>query len=307
MAHATIASEVCLSGQGLHSGIETRLEIHPADEGEGIVFERIDLPADNNRIEAHYRNVRSTRLCTMIGNGVASVQTIEHLMASLAACGISNARILVDGPEIPAADGSALPFARLILEAGVEWQHQPRKVIKVLREVGVDECGDDARARLVPASCFEMELTIEFPDPVGIQNKSLCLSNGAIANVLGNSRTFCAMKDVPWMQSRGFGLGGNHDNVVVIDFDSEQYLSEPRHVDECVRHKMLDAVGDLSLAGMPILGRFIGHKSGHTANWMLLRELFSNPSNFEILVADSKISSSLPGVELDISTLSSIH
>ncbi len=302
MSQATVAAPIRVDGRGLHSGIRTRLTILPAAPETGIVFERTDR---GSTIPADYRNVRSTQLCTTLANAAGDrVQTVEHLLASLTACGISNAIITVDGPEVPAVDGSALPFARRILAAGVNWQDAPRKVARVLRDVRVEgSARPGVTAGLLPSDRFEMDLTIEFPDPVGVQNKSLCLANGAIASVLGSSRTFCAMSDVKWMQDEGFGLGGTFENVVVIDFEQRAYVSRPRFADECVRHKMLDAVGDLSLAGMPILGKFVGSKSGHETNHKLLCALFADPANYEIILADDAIASCLPGVQLALDDL----
>lgn len=306
MSQATLAAPIRIDGKGLHSGIHTHLAILPAAVETGIAFERTDR---GTTIAADYRNVLSTELCTTLANAAGDrVQTVEHLLASLTACGISNAIIQIDGPEVPAVDGSALPFARQILGVGVKWQDSPRRVVRIRRDVRVEgSARPGVFAGFTPSTRFEMDLTIDFPHPVGVQNKSLCLANGAIASVLGSSRTFCAMSDVRWMQAEGFGLGGTFDNVVVIDFERRTYVSKPRFVDECVRHKMLDAVGDLSLAGMPILGKFIGNKSGHETNHKLLTALFADPANYEITLADESIASCLPGVALTLDDLETIN
>ncbi|MCY4259678.1 MAG: UDP-3-O-acyl-N-acetylglucosamine deacetylase [Rhodobacteraceae bacterium] len=309
MAQATLAKPVSVNGRGLHTGVHSNLVILPAAPDTGIVFERADAPASGRGIAADFRNVSSTRLCTTLTNREGdSVQTVEHLLASLTACGIANAIVHIDGPEVPGVDGSALPFAREILGVGVKWQEPPRKVLRILRDVWVEGSADSSVfAGLVPSERFEMDLTIEFPDPVGRQNKSLCLANGAIASVLGSSRTFCAISDIKWMQSEGFGLGGTRDNVVVIDFEGSTYLSRLRFADECVRHKMLDAVGDLSLAGMPILGKFIGKKTGHATNCKLLDALFSDPENYAISLADEVVAAGLPGVDLTLDNLETMN
>ena len=305
MSQATVGSVVRFAGLGLHSGKHSNLEIHPAAIDSGITFYRVDLHDQDNGIRAHLENVISTNLCTKIGNSSSvTVQTIEHLMAAFVACGISNANVCLDGSEVPAADGCAWLFAHEILKQGVVWQSKPQNVIRILRPVHVSlNNHQNSKASFVPSERFEMAFSIDYPSPVGIQSKDACLSNGAIADVLGNSRTFCSMAEVEHLHSMGYGLGGNIDIVVVIDFENDKYVSVPRHVDECVRHKMLDAVGDLALASMPIIGKFIGERSGHTTNYNLLQKLFSNPVNYEIITADDDIAAQLPGVNLRLNDL----
>lgn len=291
---ATLKTKVVFNGVGLHSGAPARLEIVPAPAGYGIVFRRTDLtPAVE--IPARWDHVTPSKLCTLLDNGRGvTLSTVEHIMAALAGTGIHNALIRVDGPEVPILDGSSAPFVRAILRAGIRLQPAPLRAIRVLRTVEVRE--GEAFARLSPADHLEIDFQIDFADAaIGHQEMSLDMANGAFLRELADSRTFCRQSDVEAMRRNGLALGGTYSNAVVVD--GAQVLSPGglRHADEAVRHKMLDAMGDLALAGAPILGRYVGHRAGHTLTGRLVRALLADPLAFEWVSVDSDQAHSMPG------------
>ena len=294
---ATIKRTVVFADVGLHSGVPARLAIHPAQPGHGIVFHRTDLgegPAA--RIAARWDNVTPSRLCTVLDNGLgATLSTVEHIMAALAGTGVHNALITVDGPEVPILDGSAAPFVRRILQAGIVLQKAgPVQAIRVLRRVEVRD--GDAWARLDPADHLEIDFHIDFSDAaIGQQDKRLDMANGAFVRELADSRTFCRQSDVDAMRRNGLALGGTYENAVVVDGPRVLSPGGLRHRDEAVRHKMLDAVGDLALAGAPLLARYTGHRAGHAMTNRLLRALFADPAAWEWTDCSSDLESRLPG------------
>lgn len=270
--------------------------VKPAPVNHGIVFLRTDLSADIARIPARWDAVVQSKLCTLLANPQgSSVSTIEHVMAALAGCGISNALIEIDGPEVPILDGSSAPFVRGFLAAGIVEQSAPVMALKILRPVEVRE--GEAVARLEPSDAIEMEFTIDFTDAaIGHQEKHLNLSNGTFVRELCDSRTFCRQADVDAMRANGLALGGTLDNAVVVEGDRILSPGGLRHQDEPVRHKMLDAMGDLSLAGGPILGRYVGIRAGHAMTNRLLRALFATPGAFAWVECNSHSGGKLPGV-----------
>ena len=303
----TINSSVQFSGIGLHTGESVTMDIHPATADEGVKFIRTDVRDKDNVVDAHFDGVASSSLCTTIKNrpGV-TVMTVEHVMAGLAACGIHNALIELDGPEPPIMDGSALPFATELLRVGVSVLDRPVSVMRIRKKISV--WAEGSHASIEPSKFSEMEFHISFPRPIGKQRRVENLANGAIVRRLVDSRTFCLWSQVNEMREQGFGLGGDLEcNVLVADDVHNRYIGRSRHVDECVRHKMLDAVGDLALAGCPFIGKFTGFKSGHALTNALLKKLFSDPDAFEIIVADASIASSLPGVGADSSDVPVVH
>lgn len=271
------------------------MSICPAPANHGIVFERTDIRLGNARIPALFDYAEHSPLCTMIVNEAgASVSTVEHVMAALAGCGVHNALIRIDGPEAPVLDGSAVPFVRSILATGVKELDAPIRVIEVLSTVEVHTA--QGWARLGPGKGLTMDFHIDFADKaIGKQSKSLDLANGAFVRELSDSRTFCRASDVEAMRAAGKALGGTMDNAVVVDGDTVLSPGGLRHSDEAVRHKMLDALGDLALAGMPVLGHYEGHKAGHTLTNMLLRELFATPDGYRIRECDAAMAARLPG------------
>jgi UDP-3-O-[3-hydroxymyristoyl] N-acetylglucosamine deacetylase len=287
------------SGQGLHTGRLVRMAVRPAPADHGIRFRRTDVGDTDGLIPARWDVVSHAPLCTTVVNadGV-SVMTIEHLMAALAGCGVHNALVEIDGPEVPILDGSARPFVQAILSRGTRAQGAAVRVLRVLKAVEVQD--GEARAWLEPAEMLEIDFHISFPDgAIGTQDRALSLSNGAFVRELADSRTFCRKADVDRMRAEGRALGGSYANAVVVDGDAVLSPGGLRHADEPVRHKMLDAMGDLALAGGPILGRYTGHRAGHTLTNRLLRALFADPSAFAWVEVSAEAELKLPGVGVE--------
>lgn len=297
----TIAKPFTLIGKGVHSGKPARLDIHPASAENGIWFRRVDIVDRNNLIPAAYDAVNDTKMCTRLQNSAGiEVSTVEHLMAALAGTGIQNAMIEIDGPEIPIMDGSSYPFVRAILDAGVRELDAPVRAIRVLKEVSIEF--DDVTASLVPCDTLEIEFSIDFPDKaIGHQEKCLEMANGAFVRELSDCRTFCQRKDVDALQAAGLGQGGGLENALVVDEGDVLNPEGFRHYDECVRHKMLDALGDMALAGAPILGKYTGVRAGHRATNMLLHKLFSTSGAWEMVICNDKQTEMLPGAHISAS------
>lgn len=296
IVQATLKTPVHFSGTGLHSGETVRICVRPASAGYGIWFKRTDVLLGDTLIPARWDVVEQTALCTRIVNdsGV-SVSTIEHLMAALAGCGIHNALIEIDAPEVPILDGSAAEFVRAFLKAGLVQQDAPVLAIEVLKPVSVAR--GDAVAELHPAPEMRIDFHIDFADEaIGRQTKGLNLANGSFIRELCNSRTFCRQADVDAMRANGLALGGDPaENAVVFDGANVQAAGGLRHEDEPVRHKMLDAMGDLYLAGAPLLAQYRGHRAGHSLTNALLRALFADPSNWRLVECNAQQAARLPG------------
>ena len=243
--------------------------------------------------------VEITPLCTRIVNAAGvSVSTIEHVMAALSGCGIHNALIDLDGPEVPILDGSAAPFVRGIMARGVRHLAAPVRAIEVLAPVEVQTKA--GWARLEPGQGLTMNFHIDFPDAaIGTQDKRLDLANGAFVRELADSRTFCRQSDVEAMRRNGLARGGSYLNAVVVDGADILSPGGLRHADEAVRHKMLDALGDLYTAGAPILGHYTGFKAGHALTNLLLRELFATPEAWRLTLCDERLAAQLPGVGVE--------
>ncbi len=273
--HTLAGSAIC-AGVGLHSGQHVRLSIRPAPAGAGIVFVRTDLVGDN-RIKASAEAVVQARLCTVIANDAGvSVATIEHLMAALAALNIDNALVELDGPELPIMDGSALPFVQLLDRAGLRRQDAERRYIEVLDTVEIFD--GDKLARLSPADRFEVAFEIDFPTAlIGRQRIDLAVDEDSFRAELANCRTFGFAAEVEALRAAGLARGGSLDNAVVIDGDRLLNPEGLRRPDEFVRHKALDAVGDLYTLGAPLIGRFEGVKAGHALNNLVARALLEQP------------------------------
>lgn len=302
---ATLRTSVRFSGVGLHTGRLTRMVVHPQAANMGIWFQRSDMP-EAAMIPARFDAVPMSRLCTKLcGDDGAEVSTVEHLMAALAGCGIHNALIEVDGPELPILDGSAAPFVRGFLAAGIQTQDAPIHAIEILRTVDVTD--GDATARLDPADGLEMDFTIDFADAaIGRQRRVADLRNGRFVRDLCDSRTFCRQSDVDAMRAAGLALGGTYDNAVVVDGDMVLSPGGLRHADEAVRHKMLDALGDLALAGAPILGRYTGVRPGHMLSNKLLRALFATPGAFRFVACTPAQAARLPGTGVNTADLAHV-
>ncbi len=275
-AQKTLKSSIHCSGVGLHSGQRVRMTLKPAEVNTGIVFVRSDAPGDRRVIPAMWDRVCDTNHCTVIGNGHGvTVGTIEHLMAALNGCGVDNAVIVLDGPEVPVMDGSAAPFVFLIECAGLVSQAATRRAIRLLRTVEVTE--GQRWASLSPGAGVSFSFEIEFAaHAVPRQEGYIRLANGAFKADLARARTFGFLNEVKHLRDHGLALGGSLDNAVVMDDGAVLNEGGLRYDDEFVRHKILDSIGDLYLAGAPILGHFHGCKSGHMLNNRLLKTLFTD-------------------------------
>lgn len=284
------------TGFGLHSGLPVRMTVRPAAADHGIWFRRVDMTGGDPLVPARWDHVTPSKLCTVIENADGtSVSTIEHVMAALAGSGIHNALIEIDAPEVPILDGSALSFVAGFLAAGIEAQDRPVRAIRVLKPVEVSE--GEALARLDPADMLEIDFSIDFEDTaIGMQTRRLNMANGAFVRELSDSRTFCRRADVDAMRERGLALGGTLENAVVFDGDRVLSPGGLRHEDEPVRHKMLDALGDLALAGGPILGRYTGERAGHALTNRLLWALFADPAAYRHVDCGPQTLGKLPGV-----------
>lgn len=295
----TIRSAINFQGVGLHSGEQARLTIRPASAEHGIWFKRTDIHLGDALVPARWDAVETSPLCTRIVNRAGvSVSTIEHVMAALVGCGVHNALIEIDGPECPILDGSAAPFVRGILSRGVRELAAPVRAIEILLPVSVHTSA--GWARLSPGQGTTMAFHIAFDDAaIGTQEKRLNLANGAFVRELCDSRTFCRNADVEAMRAAGKALGGTLENAVVVEGDRILSPGGLRHADEAVRHKMLDALGDLALAGAPILGHYEGHKAGHAMTNALLHEVFSTPDAYRVVICDETMAARLPGAGVE--------
>lgn len=304
---ATLKSKATFHGTGLHSGKSVRMTVHPASADYGIWFRRTDVIGKDSMIPARWNVVEQTALCTRIVNDAeVSVGTIEHLMAALAGCGIHNALIEIDAAEVPIMDGSAAHFVDAFLRAGIVEQSAQVRAIRILKPVVVER--GDARAELVPDNDMQMEFHIDFEDAaIGQQTRGITLSNGSFVRELSDSRTFCRQADVELMQANGLALGGNPaENAVVFDGDKVLSPGGLRYVDEPVRHKMLDAVGDLYLAGAPILGRYRGVRAGHSLTNELLRTLFADPDAWCFEDCTPEMAARLPGAGVHLGEIPAV-
>ncbi|MCA1939649.1 MAG: UDP-3-O-acyl-N-acetylglucosamine deacetylase [Caenispirillum bisanense] len=275
----TLKSAISCTGIALHSGQKVTMTLQPAPADTGIVFRRTDIAGRNAEIPALWNAVADSRLCTVIANdqGV-TVATIEHLMAALAGCGLDNAVVELNGPEVPIMDGSSAPFVFLVECAGTVEQDATRKVIRIRREVAVRN-GETVAALTPGRGGLTVDFEIDFTArAIGRQRDAFLVTPATFKQDIARARTFGMLEDIPKMRAAGLGLGGSLDNAVVVNDD--QILNEDglRFGNEFVRHKILDAVGDLALAGHPIVGRFHGVRSSHAHNNKLLRALFADRS-----------------------------
>ncbi len=273
------------TGVGIHSGAPATITLTPAEVGTGLVFRRTDITDKNNVIPADYLHVADTKLCSCFANEAGvSVSTAEHLMGALNAYGITNAFIDINGPEIPIMDGSAADFIDLFEKAGIEEQNAPQKALKIKKEVTfTDDKGISVSIRPADKD-FTVEFEIDFAAKIiGHQAMTFTMSLDNFKKQISFARTFGQMQEVQMLHAMGLGRGGNLDNTVIVDADKVLNPNGLRDELEFVRHKILDTVGDLYQAGMPIIGYFKGCKSGHYHNNMILREVFKDPDNYEII------------------------
>jgi UDP-3-O-[3-hydroxymyristoyl] N-acetylglucosamine deacetylase len=277
----TIQRKTSIDGVGLHSGQPVRLTLLPASSDTGVVFVRTDL---NRPVEipARAEFVVDTTLNTTLGKDGVRIGTVEHLLSALYGLGLDNVRVEVAGPEIPILDGSAAPFVRLIDEAGTREQKAPRKVAIVRRAVTVTD--GDKEVRLTPAASFSIHCAIDFRHPLITDQKFGAEINArTFVRDIATARTFGFKREVEMLRSRGLALGGSLENAIVVD---DFHILNPeglRFPDEFVRHKILDAVGDLALFGMPIIGALHAHKTGHALNHKLVKRLLGEPGLVEVV------------------------
>lgn len=283
----TLAEAIRCAGVGVHSGRPAHMEIRPAAANRGITFIRTDKSSGSSGLENHipalWHSVSDTRLCTVLSNAHGiRVSTVEHIMAALAGSHIDNADILIDGEEIPIMDGSAAEFSAMLADAGREEQAgTPRRFIRVLRPVRV--AIEDKWVTFEPDTVPSYEMTIDFPSKaIGTQTLTYTPQNtNSFSMTLARARTFGFLHEVEYLQKMGLGRGGSLENAVVIDKDRILNADGLRYDNEFVRHKLLDSVGDLALAGAPFIGAYRAYKGGHALNNSLLRALFASPDNWE--------------------------
>jgi UDP-3-O-[3-hydroxymyristoyl] N-acetylglucosamine deacetylase len=277
----TLKNVIRATGVGLHTGDKVYLTLRPASPDTGIVFRRVDLPRPVEII-ACPKNVGDTRLSTTLINGDVRISTVEHLLSAFAGLGIDNAYVDVSAPEVPIMDGSAGPFVFLIQSAGVEEQNRPKRFVRIKRRVVVED--GDKRAVFEPFDGFKVEFSIDFDHPAFMsrtQAASVDFSTTSFVKEVSRARTFGFLRDIEALRQQNLALGGSMDNAVVVD--DYRVLNEGglRYEDEFVKHKILDAIGDLYLLGHSLIGSFRGYKSGHALNNRLLRTLMADESAWE--------------------------
>jgi UDP-3-O-[3-hydroxymyristoyl] N-acetylglucosamine deacetylase len=277
----TVGQRLRISGIGLHTGRKADTVLIPLPEDSGVWFQRTDTPGARP-IRATYENVTDTGLATTIGAGDERVGTLEHLLSALWGLGITNLKVEVNGPEIPILDGSALPWTRLLQTAGIVTLRTPLPFYRVARPFFVADNDGRRFVSVEPADRFSVDCEIEFPGYVPLQRRLFRFSQSAFVSEIAPARTFCLARDVKAMQAAGKALGGGLDNAVVIDEGGIVLNPEGlKFRDECVRHKILDFMGDLSLAGRPVIGRFSAVRTGHTMNRRFLEALMRDPDVLE--------------------------
>lgn len=283
----TLKNSIRATGIGLHTGKKVLMTVRPAPSDTGIVFRRIDLapPVD---ILAHAQNVGDTMMGTTLHSGGVTISTVEHLLSALAGLGIDNAFVEVSAGEVPIMDGSAGPFVFLLQSAGIEEQRAPKRFIRILESLRVED--GDKWARFDPYDGFKVNFEIEFNHPTfkkHSQVASMDFSTTSFLREVSRARTFGFMRDLEGLRARNLALGGNMDNAIVLDDDRVLNEDGLRYEDEFVKHKILDAIGDLYLLGHSLIGEFSGYKSGHALNNKLLRALIATAGAWEEVTFDS--------------------
>ncbi|MCE2965757.1 MAG: UDP-3-O-acyl-N-acetylglucosamine deacetylase [Alphaproteobacteria bacterium] len=290
MRQHTIKTSMTAKGIGLHTGAAVTMTLKPGKINSGILFRRTDI-AGQPQIKAQVEAVAPSPLCTTLADGRVQVGTIEHLLAAVAALEIDNLVVELDGAEVPIFDGSAEPFMFLLESAGRRMQFAARRVLRVLRPVEYRD--GDKWARLIPAAAYSLHASIDFADSViGQQSATLSeFSAGQFKAQLAAARTFTRAADVAQLRAAGLVQGGSLANAVVVDGATVLNPEGLRMEDECVRHKLLDAVGDLALAGYPLQARYEGFKAGHYMHFRLLQELFADADNYVIETVQPRVES----------------
>lgn len=286
----TLKNIIRATGIGLHSGEKVYLTLRPAAVDTGIVFRRMDLDPVVE-IPALAKNVGETTMSTTLVKGEVKVDTVEHLLSAMAGLGIDNAYVELSASEVPIMDGSAGPFVFLIQSAGLEEQDAPKQFIRILREVTVED--GEKRATFVPFEGFKVGFEIDFDHPVfegRTQTACVDFSSTSFVKEVSRARTFGFMRDIEFLRTHNLALGGSVDNAIVVDEDSVLNEDGLRYEDEFVKHKILDAIGDLYLLGKSLIGEFRGYKSGHALNNLLLRTLLEQTDAWEVVTfADSNL------------------
>lgn len=285
----TVKDKIIFSGIGLHSGLDVTMTLRPADAGTGVVFHRVDLtPAVS--IEAKAANVVNTRLSTTIGSGGAVVSTIEHLMAALTGCGIDNVHVDITGAEVPIMDGSAAPFVEGIKAVGTRALSRSKKLLVIKKPITVVD--GDKKISIIPSRYYRISFDMRFNHPVvNNQFRSMKFSDDVFARDYAAARTFGFLIEVETLKANGLARGGSLDNAVVIGDDGILNEGGLRYADEFVRHKIMDSVGDLSLAGYSLVGHVKAYKSGHDLNHKLVTEILSRPDCWKLVDSGSHTAS----------------
>ncbi|MEA3374177.1 MAG: UDP-3-O-acyl-N-acetylglucosamine deacetylase [Campylobacterota bacterium] len=279
MTQTTIGKPVELVGIGLHKGNPVRLRLEPLEADSGIVFYRKDVSVS---IPLKPENVVDTKMATVIGKEGCFISTIEHLLSAVYAYGIDNLRVIVDADEVPVMDGSSASFCILLDEAGVVHQEQPKRIIRIKKEVEVQE--GDKYVKLSPSKELKYDFTIKFQHPViDEQNFVVHLTKHTYKNEIARARTFGFLHEVQYLRSKGLALGGSLENAVVLDEKKVLNAEGLRFSDEFVRHKILDAIGDMSLLGMNFIGNYEAFAGSHDLNHKLTLELLKSPENYEVV------------------------
>lgn len=281
ICQTTIARPTAISGIGLHTGQRINMTLRPADAGVGIVFHR-QMDGYKVSIEAKSANVVDTRLATVIGKGEVRVSTVEHLLAALAAYGVDNLHIDIDGPEVPIMDGSAAPFVSVLEEVGLTRHTVSRKFLAIRKPVSVID--GEKRVSIIPSRFFRVTFDIAFQHPcIALQQRSVKVTTAGFRKDLAPARTFGFLKDVEMLKAVGLARGGSLENAIVVDDEKILNPEGLRFQDEFVRHKILDAIGDLSLIGYPILGHVRAFKAGHDINHQLVERILDTPDSWQLL------------------------
>lgn len=279
----TLKKEIFCSSIGLHTGRKVNMMVKPAPVDTGIIFIRKDLQ-DARPIPAHFNMVCDTTLATSLGTDGVTVSTVEHILSAFSGMGLDNALIELDSFEVPIMDGSARPFVNMLKEVGTRPQGKSKKMLVIKKPVSVKD--GEGSAMLLPSDEFKITYEIDFAhQSIGRQSYSVIFSDKNYEDNICSARTFGFLKEVEFLQAKGLGLGGSLDNVIILDDEKIINKDGLRMPDEFVKHKILDAIGDLFLLGMPIIGHFVAHKSGHRLNNLLLRELMRHENSWEIITA----------------------
>jgi UDP-3-O-[3-hydroxymyristoyl] N-acetylglucosamine deacetylase len=289
----TLKNVIRATGVGLHTGEKVLLTLRPAPPETGVVFRRVDL-SPPVEIVARAEQVGDTRLSTTLVKGDVKISTVEHLLSALAGLGIDNVYVDVSAAEVPIMDGSAGPFVFLIQSAGIEEQNVPKRYLRIKQSITVQQ--EDKWARFDPFEGFKVSFRIDFDHPVfrrGRQSVEIDFAKTSFIKEVSRARTFGFMHEIEWLREKRLALGGSLDNAIVVD--DYRVLNEDglRYEDEFVKHKVLDAIGDLYLLGYPLIGAFSGYKSGHELNNLLLRALLAQPQAWELVSFEEPVAASL--------------